>query len=329
MSHAISRRRALAGAATLGALAIPRLARAQANWPNQTIRLIVPFAPGGSTDLIGRLLADGLRDRLGQTVIVENRPGAAATVGSLAVSQAAPDGYTLIISNIASHGIAATLYKNLRYNPLTDFTHIALVATNPSVLVVNKEYEAKSLADLVRLGKAASDGLDYAVSGFGSSNHLLGLRFAQRVGIKLNPVPYRGAGPALQDVMAGNIKVMFDSLPSSAGHIRSNSLRALAVAGDTRSAQFPEIATFKELGYPDLVSYSWFGLSGPKGMPRPIVERLNAAVQQVLKLPVVLARYKDLVTEGPASTPEQFTEYVRQEIETWAPVVRASGATVQ
>ncbi|MCC7425631.1 MAG: tripartite tricarboxylate transporter substrate binding protein [Alphaproteobacteria bacterium] len=327
MRSALNRRQVLAGAAGMAAIGAPRLARAQAPWPSQPIRLVVPFAPGGTTDIVGRLIAQGLQDQLRQSVVVENRPGAAATVGSLAVAQAAPDGYTLIMSNIASHGIAATLYRGLRYNPLTDFTHIALVATNPSVLVVNKDYEAKTVADVVRLGRAAPDGLDYAVSGVGSSNHLLGLRFAQRVGIKLNPVPYRGAGPALQDVIAGNIKLMFDSLPSSAGHIRQGLLRALAIASETRSEQFPDIPTLQELGYSGLVSDSWFGLSGPKGLPRPMVDRLNAAIQEVLKSPALLSRYREIVAQAPSSTPEQFTDFVRREIEAWAPVVRASGAT--
>jgi len=313
--------------ASLGAaLAAPPL-RAQ-SWPSGPIRLIVPFAPGGTTDVMARLVGDRLGPRLGQPVIVENRAGAGATIGSALVAQAAPDGQTLVMSNIASHGIAPSLYRNLRYDAMKDFAHIALVTRNPSVMVAYPGFAAQDFAAVVRLARARPDGLDFGVSGAGSSNHLLGLRVAQAAGIRLNPIFYRGAGPAMTDTIAGVVPLMFDGLPSASGHIRSGRVRAIAVSGAERSATFPDVPTFKELGL-DIVSYQWFGISAPAGTPAAIVARLNREIREILREPEVAQRFDQLGGGIVEMTPEQYGAFIAEEIAVWAPVVRASGATVE
>ncbi|GIX11015.1 tripartite tricarboxylate transporter substrate binding protein [Elioraea sp.] len=321
---ALPRRWVLAAIGTT--VAAPALVRAQA-WPSGPIRLVVPFAPGGTTDVMARLVADRLGPRLGTTVIVENRAGAGATIGSTFVAQAAPDGQTLVMSNIASHGIAPSLYRNLRYDALKDFAHVALVTRNPSVMVANPDFEAKSFAEVVRVAKARPDGLDYGVSGAGSSNHLLGLRVAKAAGIRLTPVFYRGAGPAMTDTIAGVVPLMFDGLPSATGHIREGRVRGIATSGAERAAAAPDIPTFKELGL-DIVSYQWFGISAPAGTPAEIVQRLNREIRAVLAEPAVMQRFDQLGGTAVEMTPEQYTAFVAEEIAVWAPVVEASGARV-
>lgn len=314
--------------ASLGAtLAAPATLRAQ-SWPTGPIRLIVPFAPGGTTDVMARLVADRLGPRLGQPVIAENRAGAGATIGSAIAAQAAPDGQTLVMSNIASHGIAPSLYRSLRYDAMKDFVHIVLVTRNPSVMVAHPGFEAQSFADAVRIAKARPDGLDFGVSGAGSSNHLLGLRVAQAAGIRLNPIFYRGAGPAMTDTIAGVVPLMFDGLPSASGHIRGGRVRALAISGSERNPAFPDVPTFKELGV-DVVSYQWFGISAPAGTPAPIVQRLNTEIRAILREPEVVQRFAEIGGGIVETTPEQYSAFIAQEIAVWAPVVRASGASVE
>lgn len=314
--------------ASLGAvLTAPATLRAQSR-PTGPIRLIVPFAPGGTTDVMARLVGDRLGPRLGQPVIAENRAGAGATVGSTLAAQAAPDGQTLVMSNIASHGIAPTLYRNIRYDAMKDFVHIALVTRNPSAMVCNPGFAAQTLADVVRIAKERPGSLDFATSGAGSSNHLLGLRFAMAAGITLNHVPYRGAGPAMTDTIAGVVPMMFDGLPSASGHIRAGRVRLLATSGSERSAAFPDAPTFKESGF-DVVSYQWFGISAPAGTPTAIVARLNREIREILKEPEVVQRFDQLGGGIVDMTPEQYSAFVAEEIAVWAPVVRASGATVE
>lgn len=325
--HPSRRATLLAGA---GLLAAPHSALAQAGaWPARPIRLIVPFAPGGTTDIVARILAEQLAQRLGQGVVVDNRPGAGATTGSQIAADAAPDGYTLVISNSASHGVSPALYRNVRYNALDDFTHIALVATTPQVLASNPRWEAQSVADLIRLGRGTPGGLNVATSGVGSTGHVFALRFAMATGVTLNLVPYRGSGPALADIIAGNVPFMFDALASSIGHIRSGQLRALAIIDPQRNPILPDVPTLAELGFPDLISYSWFGLSGPRGLPQPVVETLSREVRAVLRQPDVQRRFRDLTADAPDTTPEQYTAFVRDELRVWGEAVRASGATAE
>jgi len=310
--------------AALPVLALP--ARAQAPWPSKPIKLVVPYAPGGTTDVIGRVIAEYLGQRLGQNLVVENRPGKGATIGTSQVAKAAPDGYTLVMSNIAAFAIAPPLYGDLDYDPVRDFAHISLASFNPSVLVVNPDFPARTLADYVAYARAHPDKLAYATSGPGSSNHILGVMLAMVSNTKLVHIPYRGAGPAMQDVIAGNVPSMLDSLPSAAPHIKAGKVRAIAVSGAERNPSVPDVPTMKEQGFPDLVSYSWFGLSGPAKLPAPIVERLAREMQVVLKNPEVIKRWQEIGAESSTMTPEEYTKFVKTELENATAAVKASGA---
>ncbi len=311
-------------AASAAALALP--AQAQAPWPNKPIKLVVPYAPGGSTDVVGRVIAEYLGQRLGQNIVVENRPGKGATIGTAQVAKAAPDGYMLVVSNVASFAVSPVLYGDVGFDPEKDFVHITLASRNPSVLVVHPSFEAKTLKDYVAYARANPGKLAYATSGPGSSNHLLGVMLETVENLKLIHVPYRGAGPAMQDTIAGNVPSMFDSLPSAAPHIKAGKVRALAVSGEQRSAAFPDVPTMKEAGYPDLVSYSWFGLSAPAGTPQAVVDRLASEMQTVLKNPEVVKRWQEMGAEASTMTPAEYTAFIKAELAKWAPIVKASGA---
>ena len=242
----LTRRRLIAASA---AFALPAPLRALADtWPSKPIKLVVPYAPGGTTDVVGRMIGEYLGRQLGQNIVVENRPGKGATIGTSQVAKAAPDGYTLVMSNVAAQAVSPALYGDLDYDPLRDFVHITLASLNPSVLVVHPSFPAKTLAEYIAYARANPDKLAFATSGPGSSNHILGTLTGQVTGTKLVHVPYRGAGPAMQDTIAGIVPSMFDSLPSAAPHIKAGKVRALAVSGEKRSAAFPDVPTMKEFG---------------------------------------------------------------------------------
>ena len=318
MSQEAGRRAVLATS-----LFAPRVLRAQ-GWPSQPIRLVVPFAPGGTTDLMARLVATPLAGRLGVPVILENRPGAGATVGSLMVAQSPPDGTMLVMSNIASHGIGPTLYPNIRYDAVRDFSHVALVTSNPSVFVANPRAGIASLADLAAR-HAQGTGIDMASSGAGSSNHLLIVLMGRALGREINHIPFRGAGPAMTAVVGGQVPLMSDSLPSAASHLRAGTVRGIAMSDVARHPAFPDVPTFREQGY-DLVGTSWFGLSGPAGMPGHVVQRLNSEIRAVLATPELRARFAELGGTPGTMSAAEYTEHVRREVEFWAPIVRDSGA---
>ncbi|MDP1966013.1 MAG: tripartite tricarboxylate transporter substrate binding protein [Reyranella sp.] len=312
-------------ASTLAGLALPAHAQPQA-WPTKPIKLVVPYAPGGTTDVVARMVAEYLGKRLGQNIIVDNKPGKGAMVGTALVAKAAPDGYTLLMSVISGLSISPTLYGGGDFDPMADFIHISIASRNPSVLVVNPTFEAKTLKEYVDYAKANPGKLAFATSGAGSSNHLLGVRLEQVIGAALVHVPYRGAGPAMIDTIAGNVPSMFDSLPSAAPHIKAGKVRALAVSSEERSPAFPDVPTMKEQGFPDLISYSWFGISVPANTPAPIVDRLASEMQAVLKEPAVLKRWEEIGAEGSTMTPAEVTRFIQSEIDKWTPVVKASGA---
>jgi tripartite-type tricarboxylate transporter receptor subunit TctC len=272
---------------------------------------------------MARLLAEGVAARLGQPVVVENRAGAGATIGAALVARAAPDGHTLLMSNSTSHGVSPALYPTMGYDPMADFTHVALVATSPSALVLNPAHPARSLGDFI--AEARRDGeLRFAVAGLGTSSHLAGVRLGLTLGVQVTAVPYRGAGPAMTDVIAGVLPAMMDSLPSAAPHIRSQSVRALAVTAATRSPALPDVPTMREAGV-DLVSSAWFGVSGPRGLPAPIVATLAAAIGEALREPRTVTRFQDLLgAPPPESTPDRFTSFVASELASFAPLVRAA-----
>ncbi len=313
--------------AALALSLLPFAARAQAAWPVRPIRLVVPFAPGGTTDVVGRIVAERLAARLGQPVVVENRPGAGATIGAQAVARAEPDGHTLLVSSSTSHGVSPALYPNIPYDALRDFTHITMIARSPSVLLVNPASPARRLADFAASARAAGE-IRFAVAGIGTSSHLAGVRLAMALGVRTESIPYRGAGPALTDLIGGVVPAMLDSLPSSGPHVRSGALRALAVSAAERSDALPGVPTLREGGL-DVLSYAWFGISGPAGLPAPITERLSRDIRAVLTDPPTRARLEELGGAPPDTTPETYTAFVRDELASFAPLVRAAGLQPQ
>lgn len=312
-------------AATLAVAATPAAAQT-APWPSKPIKLVVPYAPGGTTDVVARMVAEYLGQKLGQNIIVDNKPGKGAMVGTAIVAKSPPDGYTLLMSVISGLSISPTLYGGGDFDPMGDFIHVSIASTNPSVLVANTNFGPKTFKEFVDYAKANPGKVSYATSGAGSSNHLLGARLEQVISAGLVHVPYRGAGPAMIDTIAGNVPVMFDSLPSAAPHIKAGKVTALAVSGETRSPAFPDVPTMKELGYPDLISYSWFGISVPAKTPQPIVDRLATEMQAVLKEPAVIKRWEEIGASGSTMTPAEVTRFIQGEIDKWTPVVKASGA---
>jgi tripartite-type tricarboxylate transporter receptor subunit TctC len=288
----------------------------------------VPFAPGGTADTLGRLVAHSLGERFKENFVIENRGGAGGVVGSEIVAKAAPDGYTLVVSGVASHCIAPALSKNFPFDPLRDFTHIALFGGPPGVLVVNPSLPATDLKQFIAYARAEKGKLAYGSPGNGTQGHLIAEQLKQVTGIEMTHVPYKGASLAVSDLIAGHVMVTSTTLTTAASQIKSGRARALAVTSLKRVPDFPEIPTFAELGFPELTASIWFSLSGPAGMPPEIVNRLNAEVRRVLQLPDVRERLRPEGIEPGDLDPQQFTAFVAAELKRWAPVVRASGAQV-
>jgi tripartite-type tricarboxylate transporter receptor subunit TctC len=293
-------------------------------WPSRPVRLIVPFAPGGTADTLGRLVAQKLGEQLKASFIVENRAGAGGAIGSELAAKAAPDGYTLVVSGIASHVIAPALPQGTPYDPLRDFTHIAPFGGPPAVLAVHPSVKAKDLREFVLL--ARSQPLSYGSPGNGTQGQLVAELFKQRAKIDLQHVPYKGASGAVTDLIAGHIPVVSTTLTTAATQIRAGKARGLAISAPLRLAEFPDIPTYAELGYPDLVATVWFSLSGPAGMPADIVESLNAEVGRALEQPDVRERLKPEGIVPSRMNAKDFTAFVAEEVRRWAPIVKASGA---
>jgi tripartite-type tricarboxylate transporter receptor subunit TctC len=309
-------------ASTLG-LGAPLAAVAQ-DYPSRAIRLIVPFPPGGPTDVVARIMAQSTSPLLGQPMAVENRPGGAAgTVGSRVVVSATPDGYTLLVSIAGSLTMAPALYK-LDYNPLTDLAPIAIVEESPQVLTVNPALP-DTLAKLIACAKANPGKLDLGSPGVGTVPHVLGEYLELLTNIKLTHVPYRGAGPALIDLLAGQVQVMFNNPSVVLANIQSGRLRALAVSGDQRFAQLPNVPTFKELGYPQLTATEWLGLFAPAATPEPIIRKLNSAVNRAMQTSSVRAALQKLGVESTAVTPQAFKTFMAAETQKWMQVVAKAG----
>ncbi|MBL8384036.1 MAG: tripartite tricarboxylate transporter substrate binding protein [Burkholderiales bacterium] len=302
-------------------------AHAQA-WPAKPVRVVVPFPPGGTTDIMGRMVAQKLSDALGQPVVVDNRGGANGNIGSEHVAKSAPDGYTLIVSGVGSHGINQSLYRGLPFDVVRDFTHIAMIAKGPNSLVVHPAFPARDLKELVALARSRPGALSYASSGSGSSNHLSMEMLKTRAGLFITHIPYRGGNPAITDVMANVLPMMFINFDAALPHVKAGRLRAIAMTGTRRSAQLPEVPTVAESGFPGFAAESWTGLSGPAGMPREVVARLNAEMQKLAQLPDVRERLTGLGLEPVPGTSEDMTGFVRAEVEKWGQVVKASGARV-
>ena len=329
-SFRIARRRTLglvlaAAAASL----LPGIGLAQQAYPTRPVRIIVPFPAGGTTDIFARLLGEKLSQSLGQQFVIENRGGAGGNIGADAVAKAEPDGYVLVMGTVGTHAINASLYTKMPYDALTDFAPVAYVAGVPNLMVVSpRTVKATTVQDFIAEAKAAARKFSMASSGNGTSIHLSGELFKQMTGVEMPHVPYRGSGPAVNDLIAGQVDVMFDNLPSSIEHARAGTLRALAVTSRQRSPALPDVPTLAEAGLPDFEATSWFALFAPKGTPKEITTKLNQEVKKALESPELQKRFADLGGEISPMSPDELMTLVRAEHEKWAKVVKTSGAKV-
>jgi tripartite-type tricarboxylate transporter receptor subunit TctC len=300
---------------------------AAAGYPDRPLRMIVPFTPAGATDLLARLTGERLGVRLGQSVVIENRPGAGANIGAEMAARATPDGYTLLMGPASVYAISATLYPRLGYDLAKDLVPVSLIANVPHVLLVNRDLPVHSVQELIRYVKARPGQLNIASQGNGTVSHLEAELLKHKAGIDLLHVPYRGSAPALVDLVGGRVQVMFDSIASALPHVRGGRIRAIAVASDTRSALLPDLPTVAESGIPGYRAPSWLGIFVPAGTPAPIVARLQRELAAAIDDPNTRARLKEAGFEPRSSTSEAFAKLVRDEIEQWRPIVKMSGAT--
>jgi tripartite-type tricarboxylate transporter receptor subunit TctC len=300
---------------------------AQAQYPTKPVRFILPFPPGGGTDTLGRILGAKLGEALGQTMVMENRPGAGATTGAEAAARAAPDGYTLLMGNVA-HTMSATLYAKLNYDLIRDFAPVSLLASTPNIVVVHPSVPVRSIKELIALAKTRPGDLDVASSGHGSSAHLAGELFHMLAGTKMNHVPYKGGGPAVVALVSGEVSVGFATTPSVIQHVRSGKVRGLAVTSGKRADFAPELPTVSEAGVKGYEAVTWYGLLVPAGTPREIITRLHGEAVKVMQLPDIKERLFKTGFTAIGSTPEEFGEYMRSEIEKWRKVIKAAGVRI-
>ena len=315
---------AVAAAALMMLVAAP--IRAQ-DYPSRPVKVIVPFSPGGAVDGPMRVIAQELSKRLSQQVVVENKPGAGATIGADLVAKAPPDGYTLLLAS-QTNAISATLYPKLPYDAIEDFAPISLIGREPGVLVVNPRMPVTTFQEFIAYVKQRPGKIDYASSGNGSGQHLFAALLASSAGLKMNHIPYKGSGQATTDLLGGQVQVSIPGTAGMVGHIRAGKVRALAVTGSTRSPQLPDVPTMMESGVPGYEAYVWMGLFAPKGTPIPIIERIHRELMQALASPEVKAYMTTAGIEIVGSTPSEFGKFFRSEKELWAKVIRDTGAKV-
>ena len=308
----------------LGAAFAPWCALAQDAWPSRPIRLILPFPPGGGTDILGRLIAERLTANLGQPVVAENRGGAGGNVGAEAAAKSAPDGYTIVLV-APSLAISPSLYSTLGYDPVKDFAPVSLVATVPNVMITNPSVPAKTLAEFIRLAKSKPGEMNFGSGGSGTSNHLAGELFNIVAGVKLVHIPYKGVNLAMNDVLSGRVQLVFIGIPAAAPHIKAGKLRALALVAPQRSSVLPDVPTVAEAGLPRFEVTTWYGILAPAGTPRPVVERLKGELGKIMHSSELKERLEALATDPMTSTPEQFADLIRREIAKWREVVREAG----
>ncbi|HYF08196.1 MAG TPA: tripartite tricarboxylate transporter substrate binding protein [Acetobacteraceae bacterium] len=319
-------RRPLAVAAAL--LAAPRPARAQAGWPDRPIRYLIGAAAGGVSDIFLRFMENRLRERLGQPMVIEPRPGAGGMLATEVAARAAPDGYTFLVNHIASHGIGPTLHaRRINFDPLRDVPGVARLARLPNVLIVKGDGPIRSVADLVAAIRSDPRRGTFSSAGAGTSSHLSGIMFGSRMGVEVTHVPYRGTAPAMAAVLNGEVTFAIDNAPASRQQVLAGGLRALGVSTAQRASTMPEIPTLQEQGVPDFDVSSWYGIAAPAGVPRPIMERLAAELTGCLQDPAIAQRYRDFGAEPWPLPLGEFDAFMRAEVAKWAPVVQASGAS--
>jgi len=297
-------------------------------YPNKSIRLVVPFPAGGTTDVLARAAAQKLTESLGQAVVVDNRPGAGGNIGAELVAKSAPDGYTLLMGTVGTHAINPSLYPKMPYDHVRDFAPIILVAGVPNVLVINPALPVNSVQELIAYAKANPGKVNFASSGNGTSIHLSGELFKSMAGVQMTHIPYKGSAPALMDLIGGQVQVMFDNLPSALPHIKGGKLRAVAVTSTKRAPALPDVPTIAESGVPGFEASSWFGILAPAGTPRDIVTKINAEANKALQSAEMREKLLSQGAEAAGNTPEYFADYIRSETAKWAKVVKESGAKV-
>lgn len=291
-------------------------------WPQQAVKVVVPYAAGGSSDSLGRLVAQGLNEIFKQPFVVQNVGGAGGVIGSKQVARAPADGYTLVVSGVGSHVIAPALTPD-SFDPIKDFTHIAVLGGPPIALAVNNNVPVKNVKEFIELARKTPNGLSWGSPGVGTHGYLMGKAFEDLTKTPMVQVPYKGASPAMVDLLSGTIPASFTTLSTASGHILAGKVRALAVSSPQRLKQFPDVPTFKELGYATLTGVTWFSLSGPAGMPAEVTRKLNEAVRQIMKTPKAQAMLDKLGMETFDWDVAEFNAYVRDEIKQWAPMVKS------
>lgn len=305
-------------------LAHPVAAQTDA-YPNRPIRIMVTVPPGGAADFIARTVGAKLSEAVGQPVLVENRAGASGTIAADAVAKAPPDGYTLLQNSFTTHGVAPLIYSKLPYDSFRDLAPVTLLTQIPLIMAVNAEVPAKSAEEFIALAKSKPGAFSFCSSGSGGAPHLTGELFKSETGADLVHVPYKGSGPAVTDLIAGRVQVMFDGAPSLLAHVKSGKLRVLAAAGRKRNPLAPDAPTFAEIGYPQIDVSLWYGVMVPAGTPKPVIDRLNREIGKVLALPEIRERFAAQGAEATPTTPEQFAQFMRRELAKWAPVVKKAG----
>ncbi|MCP3020136.1 tripartite tricarboxylate transporter substrate binding protein [Cupriavidus basilensis] len=324
----ISTKRWLAAAvAATAALTMPALTLAQA-FPAKPVKIVVPYPPGGTNDIVVRLLAQKLGDSMGQPFVVENKPGASGNLGAEQVARAAPDGYTLLLVT-TGHSIHPSLYKNLRYNIKTDLTPVSELTRGPMLVMVTPSLPYKTVRDVIAAAKAKPGSINFGSAGNGSSTHLATELLSSMAGVKMTHIPYNGSAPAMADVMAGNAQLVMDLMFSALPQVNGGKLRAIAITGAKRSPLLPNVPTVAESGVPGFETLAWNGLMAPANTPKPIIDKLNAEIHKALDAPEMKERLRAQGFEPSPGTPEQFGALIRSEIDRWAKVVKSSGAKVE
>jgi tripartite-type tricarboxylate transporter receptor subunit TctC len=301
---------------------------ALAEYPDKPVKIIVPYPPAGTTDILARLIAQRLAERLKQPFVIDNRPGAGGVIGSMAVAKSPPDGYTLLMATVNTHGINSALFKNLSYDAVKDFTPITIIGSTPNVLMVNPGVRAKNLDELLALARASPGSLNFGSTSQGGSPHMSGELLQAMTGVDIAHIPYKGAGPMLIDLIGGQVQMGFDNLPSSIGHIRSGKLRAIAVTTAKRFPGAPEIPTMAESGVPGYELSAWFGLLAPAATPKPVIDLLYRNIGDILKQPDMVKQLFELGAEPGGNTPDNFAQQIASDVEKWRKVVKATGVKV-
>lgn len=297
-------------------------------YPTKPLNMVVPFSAGGTTDILARIIGQALGQELGETIIIENKPGAGGNIGALQASRAKADGYTLFMGTVGTHAINQALYKKLPYDPIKDFTPLSRVANVPNLLVAHPSRPYKTVQEMIDYAKKHPGDVTYGSPGSGASPHVSGALFQSMTGAELTHVPYKGSAPAISDLLGNQIAVMFDNMPSAINHVRSGKLRPIAVTTAKRSPELPDVPTIAEAGVPGYEATSWFGLWTVAGTPAPVVDKLYTALTKVLKDPVVVKKIADQGGEVVIETPAQFEAFIKSEAAKWGKVVKESGAEV-